>query len=93
MAAEIIGFESKKRISTQQLLQKIHAALDAGERRIVSFFPQVRVHKVPAETFAAIDPHGVSFRNINTPQEYFGLRGAGLNVREPRPGEEARGEG
>ena len=31
MAAEIIGFENNKRISTQQLLLKIHAALEAGE--------------------------------------------------------------
>ena len=31
MAAEIIGFEDNKRISTQQLLQRIHAALEGGE--------------------------------------------------------------
>ncbi|ALC17812.1 4Fe-4S ferredoxin [Desulfuromonas soudanensis] len=31
MAAEIIGFENNQRISTQQLLQQIYAALEAGE--------------------------------------------------------------
>ena len=34
MAAKIVGFENDRRISTQKLLQKIYAALDAGRNRI-----------------------------------------------------------
>jgi molybdopterin-guanine dinucleotide biosynthesis protein A len=55
----------------------MEAALDAGKRRIVSFFPAVRVRAVPREELSAIDPKGLSFRNINTPEEYFALRERG----------------
>nr|NIS39755.1 formate dehydrogenase accessory sulfurtransferase FdhD [Desulfuromonadales bacterium] len=50
--------------------------LDAGRKRIVGFFPQVTVSEVSTDTWSKIDPEGLSFRNINTPQEYYRLRDA-----------------
>jgi FdhD protein len=67
----------------QRCLPAIEAVLDAGEKRIVRFFPQVRVHEVPASAFADCDPEGRSFRNINTPQEYFALREEGKGLEGP----------
>ena len=55
----------------------IEDVLDAGRRRIVSFFDRVRVHAVEGDEVLRFDPKGISFRNINTPQEYFALREEG----------------
>lgn len=54
----------------------IDAAIRAGERRIISFFPHVRVRHVTPEEVAAIDPDLRSFRNINTPEQWEAARAA-----------------
>lgn len=51
-------------------LRPIEAAIRAGRRRIVSFFPQVRVRTVTPEDVKPLDPDLNSFRNVNTPQEW-----------------------
>lgn len=51
-------------------LPAIEAAIHAGERRIVSFFPHVHVCYVTPEEAAAFDPDLRSFRNVNTPEEW-----------------------
>jgi molybdenum cofactor guanylyltransferase len=49
-------------------LPAIEAALDAGERRLISFYPQVDVHPVKAQQWTPFDPEGESFFNVNTPE-------------------------
>jgi len=56
-------------------IESMEEVLDAGKRRIVSFFDRVRVRELGLEFFAGLDPEGLSFRNINTPEEYYALRG------------------
>jgi len=51
-------------------LPAIEAAIRAGERRVVSFFPHVRVRTVTLAEISAFDPHLRSFRNVNTLQEW-----------------------
>jgi molybdopterin-guanine dinucleotide biosynthesis protein A len=51
-------------------LPAIEAAIEAGQRRIVSFFPNVRVHTITPAEVASIDPDLRSFRNVNTPEEW-----------------------
>jgi len=51
-------------------LPAIEAAIRAGERRIISFFPHVRVRYVTPEDVAPFDPGLRSFRNVNTPEEW-----------------------
>lgn len=68
-------------------LAPMEAAVRAGQRRIVSFFPQVRVRSVTAEDVSAIDPDLRSFRNINTPQEWLAAR---REWREHHPGQRGR---
>lgn len=46
------------------------AALRAGKRRIVAFYPDVRVHIVPQDDIARWDPEGRSFFNVNTPEDW-----------------------
>ena len=48
-----------------------------GEGRIVSFYPRVRVGYVDEETVRGIDPEGVFFYNVNTPEEYEHIRRMG----------------
>lgn len=55
-------------------LPAIETAIHANRRRIVSFFPQVRVRYVTSEDIIPLDPDLRSFRNINTPQEWEAVR-------------------
>jgi len=48
----------------------MEAAIHAGKRRVISFFPEVRVRYVPPDEVTPLDPHLVSFRNVNTPREW-----------------------
>lgn len=64
-------------------LPAIEAVLDRGSRKIIDFFPAVRVHELPAAELFAFDREGNSFRNINTPQEYYTLRERGAQHHEP----------
>jgi molybdopterin-guanine dinucleotide biosynthesis protein A len=55
-------------------LPAMGAAIRAGRRRIISFFPHVRVRYVTPEDVAPFDPELRSFRNINTPEEWEVVR-------------------
>ena len=59
---------------SKRCLAAITGRLDAGDKRIISFFPEVLVKEVGPECWHEIDPEGLSFCNINTPDEYFRLR-------------------
>lgn len=52
----------------------MEAALAADRRRIISFFPHVQVCNFSRGQVAAIDPAFNSFRNVNTPDDYYLLR-------------------
>ena len=69
------GAEPLHALYARSCLPAVTASLERGERRIISFFPEVHVREVPPEEIAAIDPGFASFRNINTPEEYYQLRG------------------
>lgn len=55
-------------------LPAMERAIRAGKRRIVSFFPHVRVRYVTSNEVAALDPDLRSFRNVNTPEEWEAVR-------------------
>ena len=55
-------------------LPAIEAAIHAGRRRIVSFFPSVRVRYVTPDDVRPLDPEQRSFRNINTPEEWLAVQ-------------------
>jgi molybdopterin-guanine dinucleotide biosynthesis protein A len=50
-------------------LGPIRAALDANRLRVISFFPQVRVRWVEEDEVDRLDPHHLSFFNVNTPAD------------------------
>jgi len=71
------GSEPLHALYGKSCLSAMEEALDAGKKRIVSFFPQVNVAEIGEDEWSSCDPEGLSFRNINTPQEYFSLRNDG----------------
>jgi molybdenum cofactor guanylyltransferase len=55
-------------------LPAMEAAIRAGRRRVISFFPQVRVRYVTEAQVTAIDPELRSLRNVNTPADWEAAR-------------------
>lgn len=51
-------------------LPAVRAALEAGERRMIAWFPAVRVREMFIQEISAIDPGGLSFTNVNSPEEF-----------------------
>jgi len=68
------GLEPLHAVYSQECLLPMEQALRSRNRRIVSFFPQVRVHTFASNHVATIDQDFLSFSNINTPSDYFELR-------------------
>ena len=50
-------------------LAAVTQALAAGEKRLISFYPQVQVRAVTAAEVAEFDPAGRTFFNVNTPDD------------------------
>jgi FdhD protein len=97
-AAEVViarndqGVEPLHARYAKSCLPAIEAVLDRGSRRIVDFFPAVQVHELSAVEFLPLDPECLSFRNINTPQEYYTLREQGGQPHEPAAWQQADAE-
>ena len=68
------GLEPLHALYGKGCLPFMEQALLADRRRIVSFFPQVRVQQFSQDRVATIDPAFASFRNVNTPSDYYQLR-------------------
>jgi molybdopterin-guanine dinucleotide biosynthesis protein A len=48
----------------------IESVVRADQRRVISFFPRLRVRYVTTEDVVPFDPDLRSFRNVNTPEEW-----------------------
>ncbi|GAB7026876.1 molybdenum cofactor guanylyltransferase [Geotalea toluenoxydans] len=69
------GLEPLHAVYGRGCLDAMEKSLAAGKKRVVSFFDAVPVEVVPADLVACFDGGFNSFRNINTPADYFSLRG------------------
>ena len=47
----------------------IKRMLDQEKFQVISFFPSVKVCRLSQEELGKLDPHGMSFFNINTPAD------------------------
>jgi molybdopterin-guanine dinucleotide biosynthesis protein A len=54
----------------EMCLLAVEAALQAGQRRVISWHQNADVHILPPEEVARYNPHGVTFWNVNTPEEF-----------------------
>ena len=68
------GLEPLHAFYGKQCQDAMEKSLRSGSRRIVSFFPEARVSVFSRAEVMAFDPVLDSFRNINTPADYFELR-------------------
>ncbi len=51
-------------------LPAVESALARGQKRMISWYPEVRVRELEHEDLVRIDPSGLAFMNINTPEEF-----------------------
>jgi len=68
------GLEPLHAVYGKGCLAAMNEDLAAGISKIVACFGRLRVTVVSRREIAAIDPAFLSFRNINTPEEYFRIR-------------------
>lgn len=59
---------------SRDCLPAIEARLQDGQRRVISFYPDVRVRFVDEREIAIFDREGRSFANANTPEDWERLR-------------------
>ena len=69
------GHEPLHALYEKSCLPAMEQVLEAGHKRIMKFFSQVKVVEIPAAELLPLDPQEKSFCNVNTPEEYFKLRG------------------
>lgn len=51
-------------------LPAIEAAINADQWKVIAWFPQVKVKILSPDEVKAIDPSGLCFWNVNTPEEF-----------------------
>lgn len=51
-------------------LPAIESAIDADQWKVIAWFPQVKVRVLSPEELNSIDPDGLAFWNVNTPEEF-----------------------
>jgi FdhD protein len=74
------GLEPLHAVYGKGCLAAIEATLQGGHRRIVSFFDRINVSRMNVEEVASFDPLFVSFKNINTPEDYYDFRESERNT-------------
>jgi FdhD protein len=79
------GHEPLHALYSKSCLPAMERILDAGLKRILLFFEQVKLIELPASEIQWLDPQERSFQNINTPEDYFRLRGTLIATEETEP--------
>lgn len=51
-------------------LPAIESAIDADQWKVIAWFPQVKVRILTPEEIKTLDPSGLCFWNLNTPEEF-----------------------
>jgi len=51
-------------------LPAIESAINEDKWKVIAWFPQVKVHVVTGEEIKRLDPDGLAFWNVNTPDEF-----------------------
>ena len=68
-------YEPLHAIYRRACLTAIHQHLTAGDRRVISFYADVRLRSIPEADWRTIDPDGRSTANLNTPDDLRLLTG------------------
>lgn len=65
-------------------LPAIEAAMDADQWKVIAWFPQVKLRVLTPSELEALNPDGLAFWNVNTPEEF--ARAEELAISRPSPG-------
>jgi molybdopterin-guanine dinucleotide biosynthesis protein A len=57
-------------VYSKACLPAILRRLEANRLKIVGFLPEVRVRTVQEDELQPLDPDGLAFQNLNTPEEF-----------------------
>ena len=60
-------------------LSAIEAAIDADLWKVIAWFPQVKVRTLSPDEIKILDPSGLCFWNVNTPEEFEKAEQLGLS--------------
>lgn len=63
------GLEPLHAIYSSRCLPHIKKMLGHGTLQVINFFPAVKVYRLSSEEIGQLDPQGLSFFNINTPND------------------------
>ena len=61
--------EPLQAVYSRRCLSAIDAAIVSGERKVASFYAHVHIHTVEPPILDQLDPRGLSFFNVNTPED------------------------
>ncbi len=78
------GHEPLHALYSKSCLPAMEQVLDSGLKRIIKFFDKVKLVELPASKIRRHDPEEKSFQNINTPEDYFRLRGTLGDTDQPQ---------
>ncbi|MBC8331558.1 MAG: molybdenum cofactor guanylyltransferase [Anaerolineae bacterium] len=51
-------------------LPAVKAAIDADQWRMIAWHKNAQIHEVPEDILYPLDPRGLAFMNVNTPEEF-----------------------
>ena len=68
--AEAAQLQTLSAVYSKSCLPVIAEMVREGERRVHALYSRINARIVPPEAWQAIDPHGLSFFNVNTPQDF-----------------------
>jgi molybdopterin-guanine dinucleotide biosynthesis protein A len=63
-------FEPLSALYHKRCLPAVAVMIERSQRRVMSFYKSVHVRMVSEKRWRAVDPTGVSFANVNTPEDW-----------------------
>ena len=66
-------YEPMVALYRRSCLPVIAETMEGGERKVVAFYRRVRLKTLPEERWRSVDPAGLSFKNVNTPEDWKDL--------------------
>ncbi len=68
------GLETLHAIYSSRCLKPIEKQIEKKDLRLTAFYAKMKVRKVLEQELSRLDPELLSFRNINTPEEYESIK-------------------
>ncbi len=68
------GLETLHAIYSSRCLKPIERQIEKKDLRLTAFYSKMKVRKVLEQELSRLDPELLSFRNINTPEEYESIK-------------------